>query len=187
MRAQQDANSCDSRSVDPKKLAIIAGSWSFIFITVTHSIPFRIEWPLTHLFDPFYSFLNIKYIYGMFSQIPRENIELSAVVTLKSGTQVNWTSPTDNLKALPLGKRAVSERYRKFLHDVIWRGDELRSYLYPDTARFIAHQVERPGDPATTVELYALTKPIVMPNEQALPVVRKTVFVYSLAEQRLIH
>jgi hypothetical protein len=174
------------RLCEPNSLAIIAASWGFIFITVTHAIPFRLDWPVSYFFDPAFSFLNIKHLYGLFSQIPKVNTRLFAQVTLESGTQIIWTSATNDLKDMPPGRRAVSEPYRKFLLDLIVRGDASRSHLYVDTARFIARQVQPEGDPAACVDLYADMTPIPLPNEEPSLAVRRRIFRYTFANDRVM-
>jgi hypothetical protein len=95
------------------------------------------------------------------------NVYLEADVTLRDGSHVTWPFP----RADRMGyfERYRRERYRKWATERVWAGGKVNPGVAQAAARFAARQVERPGNPAASVDLVRYQALIDPPKRKPLP------------------
>ena len=118
--------------------------------------------------QPVIDYVGLRQDYCLFAPDPlKENVDLSAEVTLANGEKEIWTFP--RMDKLGFLERIVKERYRKF-------GDEHlleKTYLWPDFCRYLAATYAGKGKRCVSITLIKHWAEIPPPEEgmgRSLPV-----------------
>jgi hypothetical protein len=105
--------------------------------------------------------------WNMFAPNPgMSNVYVEAEVTLRDGSTATWRFP--RMDELGYFERYRVERYRKWGNERVFAGGKPDPVIAADAARFAARQVERPGNPATRVELARYRAQIPSPRRGGL-------------------
>src|SRR5688500_9758287 len=107
--------------------------------------------------------------WNMFAPNPAmANVYLEAEVTFRDGSRTTWKFP--RMEQLGYWERYRKERYRKWANERVASGGEgpADPTLCDAAARFAARQVERPDNPAVSVDLVRYRAEIPPPSRQQL-------------------
>lgn len=107
------------------------------------------DWLLTP-FRPYISFFGFWQRWSVFAPDPKKwSTYLTAVITFRDGAIRNWEFPRME-KLNPL-EQMFKERYRKWAIDCV--NDPAVSFIWPDTARYIARLYNNDRNPPVSVSL----------------------------------
>lgn len=137
----------------PRSWAINAFILGYLVAVVSWSLPLPAWVPAVRAFrrlsEPLILRSGLWHGWDMFAPTPLAlNVSVDARVRLADGSEVTWVFP--RMERLGYLERYRKERYRKWRERV--RLDAY-AFIWPDTARWIARQVSRPGLPAQEVVL----------------------------------
>jgi hypothetical protein len=118
-------------------------SWS-----MPSNSPIRTE--LVRWITPYMHWTGLWQSWAMFAPDPIQiNAYLEALITFRDGTHSTWTFP--RMDKLGYFDRYIQERYRK------WSSDYVRldaySFIWADTARYIARRHNHPMNPPVEIKL----------------------------------
>ena len=128
-------------------------------------LEFEIRTAFVHLITPYMLWSGLWQGWDMFSPDPlRVNSHLEALVTFRDGTQATWVFP--RMDKLSYFDRYLKERYRK------WSSSYVRldaySYLWADTARYVARNYYNPSNPPKEIKLKRFWMEIPPPSAQSI-------------------